>query len=246
MAENPLYSSLIEQFEVPEAAVTALFTILFSVVLAALLGGTRLGKMVLPELSGRDRLAFGGASAIACLLLFAATWKGLFVDDELFWVAERKAMAALAQAKEEDEKKLTELCGTGSSPLTEANVKVSGRPIEPLLEYTRYRIVSRHGSCRESFSVEWTASEGHFLYLPSAGEVIDVQFVSRHNNHGYYQRPSGVALSSSVAIGQAFSSVSTSGWAKAKQPLKSRECGATVTLMARHLPIACLAKLQGS
>lgn len=227
----------------PDGVMVALFTITIAMISASILGSTRIGRLVVPELEGRDRLTFGGGAALFLILLFALSWKGMFREGEFFWEFEKIQKEASEALRKADLEALNLICSAGSVPLTSENVVLKkGRPDVPSNSYTRYRLVESHGNCREEFSVEWTAREGHYFFVPNGREIVDVQFVSRDKKHGFHQRPTGIPLvhKTQPTEGNAYTSISTSGWAQAKQRFKRRECGATLQLNAVQLPIACL------
>lgn len=239
----PVYESFADIFT-PAPLMTALFTISLAIIVGAILGATRIGRLVLPELSGRDRWQFGISAGAAMLVLLAISYKGMFENGDLFWIAAEQRATAEAEASREMSKILSQACGGAASvPFSEQDVTYSGRgATNPTQAFASYRLVSKHGSCSEKFSIEWRAKEGHYLHVLPGSDLLKVDFVSRNNKHGFYQRPHGVPLADGrqPATGHAFSAISVSGWAEAKQPFKRRECGATVTILAAQLPMECL------
>jgi hypothetical protein len=232
------HRSIFSVLALPEGAVVALFLLGIGLVAAALVPGLHVGGVETPRLSRRERTILGwvGAAVILMTLVFL---------QPLVPVSPTGNEDAANSSDGPDATPIPTIAECRdpaySVPLTEANLKATGRNQSVM---NVFRVVSgTHSStnCRERYTASWTASPGHLFFVEDGRAEgpygVHVTFTGDRD-------AMAVSATPGHAAGLRFlTSLSVDVTATASQSLRSKPCGVRVELKARHLPEACEALL---
>lgn len=250
----------------PDAAVAAIIGLSIYLILVPLFPTLSFSFAKLTESTTRSRVIVGltGATLLSFQLLLiypfldseSGEWRRHAVARRQLADAEAARIAAEAQAAEEraraeaeaaaeraraeaearERAELEARCRSSDYdvPVSQSNVSATGRSHVLLDGFRTLSGTHRSNRCRERYTITWSASDGHFFYNPSPSQAVQFVRVSGPSGQGSTQPPNSPIFQSGSANVEDSASHLT----------ESRSCGATIRLIARHLPESCRDFLQ--
>ncbi len=217
-----MYQSIFAYLSIPDAVVAALFLGALALIGTAFLPGLEFGGLKLPLRSSAARVnaGFGGAVILLLCVLFSQPF---------ITVAKLGPPIAVFDAK---------LCTDKlrSVPLLAESLTATGRNHRVDNGYRSVIGIHDSSKCRERYSASWKPAPGHIFLVEDGTSGVATTIVGAKTSESILTIPAygpGVRFLQSIAVDLV---ASKNG---------SRDCGATITLTALHVPEACRSVIAG-